>query len=352
MQISQIDTNFIREKVGNRELAFYDAKKSPFTLYGISYDYERERYCRMPDEIARTVSERAVWLSTYTAGGRIRFKTNSKTLALKVTYPNLADMSTMSLVGSSGCTIYLDKEGKSYFYNSIYPTRENKTGYDGIIYFDGEEDKDITIYTPLYNAVTELFIGLDIGAKLEKGREYTNKKKILYYGSSITQGGCVSHAGNTYPAYISRWLDCDYINLGLSGSAQGEENMAKYLASLHPDVFVCGYDHNAANVEHLKITHERLFKIFREQNRNIPVVILSKPDFDSNRINNYDRREVIKATYANAKAKGDKNVYFIDGETLFSKEDRDACTVEALHPNDLGFYRIAQVLYQTLKELV
>ena len=53
-----------------------------------------------------------------------------------------------------------------------------------------------------------------------------------------------------------------------------------------------------------------------------------------------------------AKAQGDMNVYFIDGETLFKKEDRDACTVEALHPNDLGFYRIAQVLYQILKELV
>lgn len=352
MQISEIDSNFIREKVGNKELAFYDAKKPPFKLYGISYDYELKRYCRMPDSVARTVSERAIWLSTFTAGGRIKFKTNSKTLALKVTYPVLANMETMSLVGSSGCSIYVERDGKPYFYNSIYPNRENKTGYDGVIYFENNKEKEITIYTPLYNAVSELFIGLDVGAKVEKGREYANKKKILYYGSSITQGGCVSHSGNTYPAHISRWIDCDYINLGLSGSAQGEENMAKYLASLKPDVFVCGYDHNAPNVEHLKATHERLFRIFREQNPSVPVIIMSKPDFDLEHAKNYERREIINATYIKAKAQGDKNVYFIDGETLFKKEDRDACTVEALHPNDLGFYRIAQVLYQILKELV
>lgn len=352
MQISQIDRNFIREKIGDKELAFYDIKKPPFRLYGIAYDSQRNRYCRMPDDIAKSVSERAVWLSTFTAGGRIKFKTNSKALALKVIYPNLANMQTMSLVGSSGCGIYVEEDGKSIYYNSIYPSQENKTGYDGVIYFKDDREKEITIYTPLYNAVSELYVGLDIDAKLEEGKEYANKKKILYYGSSITQGGCVSHAGNTFPAHISRWLDCDYINLGLSGSAQGEETMAKHLASLNPDVFVCGYDHNAANVEHLKITHERLFKIFREQNPNTPVVIMSKPDFDLERNKSLERREVIYTTYLKAKAQGDKNVYFVDGETLFKKEDRDACTVESLHPNDLGFYRIAQVLYQTLKELV
>ena len=352
MDILQIDRNFIRDKVGDKELEFYDCKNSPFDLYGISYDYENKRYCRMPNDIAKTVSERAVWLSTFTAGGRIKFKTNSKTLALKVMYPNLANMQTMSLVGSSGCGIYVEEDGKSVYYNSIYPTQENKTGYDGVIYFKDDYDKEITIYTPLYNRVSEIYVGIDIGARLEKGTEYANKKKILYYGSSITQGGCVSHAGNTFPAYISRWINCDYINLGLSGSAQGEESMARYLASLKPDVFVCGYDYNAANVEHLKVTHERLFKIFREQNLNTPVVIVSKPNFDSNSVKDRERRDIIFTTYNNAKLNGDNNVYFIDGESLFNKEDRDACTVEALHPNDLGFYRIAQVLYQVLKELV
>ena len=59
---------------------------------------------------------------------------------------------------------------------------------------------------------------------------------------------------------------------------------------------------------------------------------------------------MIRSTYENAVKSGDKNVYFVDGETLFGKNDRDACTVDGCHPNDLGFMRMAENIYPTLKK--
>lgn len=53
---------------------------------------------------------------------------------------------------------------------------------------------------------------------------------------------------------------------------------------------------------------------------------------------------MIRATYENAIAAGDKNVYFIDGETFFGADERMACSNDCTHPNDLGMYRMAQVV--------
>ena len=57
---------------------------------------------------------------------------------------------------------------------------------------------------------------------------------------------------------------------------------------------------------------------------------------------NEERRKVVIESFERAKASGDKNVWFIDGRSLLSGKERSACTMDGTHPNDLGFYRIAQ----------
>ena len=81
---------------------------------------------------------------------------------------------------------------------------------------------------------------------------YAYKKPIVYYGSSVSQGGCASHAGNAYQAILSRELKCDHINLGFSVSCFGAPLMAKYIAGLDMLAFVLDYDYNATSVEHLR----------------------------------------------------------------------------------------------------
>ena len=57
------------------------------------------------------------------------------------------------------------------------------------------------------------------------------------------------------------------------------------------------------------------------------------------------RRDIIKATYENALKNGDKNVYFVDGEDFFRHfPDKEVCFTDTVHPTDLGFYRMAQVI--------
>ena len=122
-------------------------------------------------------------------------------------------------------------------------------------------------------------------------------------------------------------------------------------------LFVYDYDHNAFNAEHLAQTHEPFFRIIREAQPDLPVLMLSKPDFDGNytaasREVSARRRDIIRATWEHALDAGDSLVWFLDGETLFGTEDRDSCTADACHPNDLGFARMAQAVIPVVKEIL
>ena len=124
---------------------------------------------------------------------------------------------------------------------------------------DGKEHT-FTINFPLYQGVNSLYIGLKEGSVIKEAPEYETTAPFVYYGSSITQGGCASRPGSAYQNILSRHLQWDHINLGFSGSCKGEDEMAYYIASLDMSVFVYDYDHNAPTVEHLKNTHEIFFK--------------------------------------------------------------------------------------------
>lgn len=351
--ISKLDKNFkIATSIKEQDIIFYDVKENPFDVYGL-YDYKSAgKFKRLPEEIAKATSEGVFALNYNTAGGRVRFKTNSKYVAIKAVMSSVENMPHMPLTGSSGFDLYINNNGKSLYYKTFAPPADMKDGYESIHYFESNEERDLTINFPLYNVVDELYIGMQNSAKITGGDKYRIEKPVLYYGSSITQGGCASRPGNCYQSIISRNLDCDFINLGFSGNAKGEDVIVDYMSGLDVSVFVCDYDHNAPTVEHLNATHEKLYKKIRAKNEKLPIILISKPDFYNGLQSSILRRNVIHNTYINAINSGDKNVYYIDGEWLFKDEGRDSCTVDGCHPNDLGFYRMAQAIGYIIKTAI
>lgn len=141
-------------------------------------------------------------------------------------------------------------------------------------------------------------------------------------------------------------MDCDHINLGFSGNGKGELFIAEYIAGLDMSACVLDYDYNAPDEAHLKATHEPFFKAIRSKHPRLPVVFISSP----NTALFTERRAIIKQTYENAVSAGDKNVWFIGGETMYGVKDRDACIVDGTHPNDFGFMRMAKTIYPVLKK--
>lgn len=351
MEIAKIDINFQLKNCRDRQdLVFYDAADAPFQIYGLYGSAKEIGYRRMPEAAANAVNPGVKELSAFTAGGRLRFLTDSGCIAIFVKEPGSGHMAHMPLLGSSGFDLYEETDTQSHYLGSLIPPTTLTDGYDAICDLGTRRMRDITLYFPLYNGVQQLMIGLESGAALKKPiYRYAPVAPIVYYGSSITQGGCASRPGNAYQSMILRRNRIDYINLGFSGSAKGETAMADYITSLSMSALVYDYDHNAPDESHLKQTHEAFFLRFRQKQPNTPVIMISKPDFWPGRQDEI-RRSIIQRTYQNAIARGDRHVYMIDGETFFPGELRDLCMVDGCHPNDLGFYQMANRIERILNE--
>lgn len=356
MDIKKLDKNFavngVTEEI-RKETEFFNAEEKPFKIYGLTLGISD----RLPKDLEITDELRG--LSVCTAGGRIRFKTDSDYIVIRAEIPCVNHMAHMTITGSYGFDIY-EKEKEGYkFLGAFQPPAgtdaskktETSGGYESYLNFGSKKIRDLTINMPLYNPVSKVWIGVRKGSKLQKGSEYTYKKPIVYYGSSITQGGCASRPGNSYQAMLTRMYDADHINMGFSGNAKGEKNVAEYLAELEMSIFVLDYDHNAPTPEHLEATHERMFKIIREKNPKIPIIMATRPKLVLND-EEKQRFKIIKKTYTNAKKNGDENVYFVDGTKMFKNRGDDSCTVDNSHPTDLGFWAMTQEFNKIFKKLL
>lgn len=347
-KIELIDSNFkVDTELDIKNIKFYDIKQTPFEIHGVFY--ESDRFRRLPEEVAKTVNDGVYGLHTHTAGGRVRFRTDSPYIAIHAKMPSIGKMSHFALTGSAGLDLYIGKEPATYFATFI-PPFGIKDGYESVVHFDFSEMRDVTVNFPLYSEVSELYIGISDDAVLSSPEPYKHTTPIVYYGSSITQGGCASRPGNSYESIISRRLNADYINLGFSGSARGEAEIAEYISKLDMSAFIYDYDHNAPTSEHLKETHEKMFRIIRDANPDLPVVLLSRPKF--NLTDDEEKRlDIIKASYNDAIARGDRNIYLIDGKSLMKAAGNEG-TVDNCHPNDLGFMSMANELGNLLETII
>ena len=348
LDLSVVDKNMTATVTIDRTgLDFYDIDKEPFRLYGVYRD--GEKYRRLPEDVAYSANNGVGSLHANTAGGRLRFVTDSSRFALLIKRGVDMPSDNGAYLLRASFDIYVDGV---YFCTSRpgikYPVTEYEFLSDKIT--DGPGEHLITVYFPSYGEVYSLIVGLDEGSTLKPAPDYTYEKPVVFYGSSITQGGCASRPALTYVDMIERKLDTDCINLGFSGSAHGETVMADHIVSLDPSVFVYDYDYNARSPEELEATHEPFFKAVREQKPDLPIIMLSLPKKRQSE-RQQQRRRIIMKTYERALAAGDKNVYFIDGSTILG-EYGDEGLCDGCHPNDIGMMCMAKAIGALLKPIL
>lgn len=355
MDITIIDKNFAKTKITEEDVVWKNANEQPFELRGVFYAEEQGCYRRMPKEVSEKIRWGIDWMAQATAGGRLRFITDSPYVAIRAVASKLIPTANGSILGRAGFSVYKNK----VFCGMVTPYPKDidesdgeKMYFDGIVYARQDGKWQAEIYLPLYNDILyELYIGLKSGCSLEAPKPYLhNEKPIVFYGSSITQGGCASRVGTDYVSLVCRWLDTDYVNLGFSGGAKGEKEMAEYIASVPASVYVMDYDANAPTAEWLENTHYPMYEIIRKSNPDTPIVFMTYPSIRFQHEKRAPRRAVIYKNYLKAKQNGDERVYFIDGETMYGDEDWDCCSGDCTHPNDLGFYRMAKTVLPVLQE--
>lgn len=325
----------------------HDITKKPFQLYGNCTE-AKSIFSRMPEDIAQAVSNGVLDRAVRCAGVRLRFKTNSNRIGIRVKFSKAIQFPAQSAISTKGFDVYVDGEYEC----SLFSSDLFSNSFEQLVDLQSVGVKDIIIYFPYNAVIEEIFIALDKNADVSEGNVYEIKTPIVFYGSSITHGFCVSRPGNTFTAMLSRMLNANYINLGFSGVCRGEVSMAEYLASINKSVFICGYDHNEQCLADLEERHLPFYKKFREVDVDSPILFVSSPNKVCKGELMYPRMKVVEATYNYAIKNGDKNVYFLDGQTLYPDDVRFDCSADAIHPNDLGSYMIANRLYDCLRKIL
>ena len=358
MNIGNIDINLATMNIGNEKIEWHNIKEENISIHGVYFDEGEGLYMRVPDEVASSANPNLKPLVRMTAGGRVRFVTDSSFIAVKARIPAFEPMPHMSITGSHGFSIYK---------NGVFQARTSPKFSDFVGKTDRPYEKQICfaekknlfnsygkslieIYFPLYGGLCDLYIGVAPDAVIEKAPEYKYKKPLVFYGSSITQGACVTRPGNDYISVIGRRLNADYINLGFSGNGNAESEMLEYITGIDGALFAFDYNYYATAIKRVLPPHYEIYKHIRRAHPDTPILIYDKPGSDYG-ADEY-RAETIRATYELARADGDEKIAYLQAEALLGTRERDFAMVDNSHPNDFGAMCIADSLYPLIKDLL
>jgi len=346
-------------EIQEKRLEWHSPKESPFAVYGFAWFLSERIYRRIPKDPPCPVSEGVEYLANNTAGGQIRFRTDSIRLGVRVVLPDSSNMPHMPATGQSGFDCYIGPSGRLKYCCTASPEL-GKTSYERI-FFDlpgSKKNREITLYFPLYQGVNEIFVGLEPGCRVSAPGSFPVKGRVIAYGTSITQGGCACRPGMAYTNILSRKLGVEFINLGFSGNGRGEPEVARIIAGItDPACYILDYEANTGGIESYSRTLPEFIRILRETHASVPILVIPRPpiaveQFDSAALlSRFERRDFARDLVARLASAGDSAIFFHDCDSLLGRWKYE-CTVDGGHPTDLGFMLMADSLVPVLKKIL
>jgi len=260
-------------------------------------------------------------------------------------------MPHMPATGVSGVDLYVKNDDEWRWLGNGRPTSKSEEkvlvrGLRSLL-------REYLLYLPLYNGVEKVKIGVPAQASLQPGLARRSAvKPLVFYGTSIVQGGCASRPGMAYPAILGRRLDLPTINLGFSGNAQCEPEIAQFLAELDPGVFVLDPLPNM-NEQMIAERVEPFLRRLRDARPGTPIVLVENIEYtdgdfvEGRRIRFTVANSRLKELYRKLTKSGVKKLFYVPAANLVGRDGEG--TVDGTHPTDLGFMRMADTIEPVLR---
>ncbi len=324
-----------------------------FLLEGtqIADSLKENKYDRLPLSLKNIVRE-PVWnLSKCSSGLSIRFLTNSSSIKVKWTVLNDFKMNHMAETGIKGIDLYYNNKGTFEYLNTARP--QGKENEYLLMQNMTEELREFKMFLPLYDGIENIEVGIDTGSKIEKP-EVTKSGSILFYGTSITQGGCASRPGMVHTNIISRKLNIECINFGFSGNGMMEQPINELISEFDPLFYVIECLPNM-DKEQIEMRSLPLVETIRVKHATTPIIFVENFIYDFLALNGSElkkvqqKNEALKIQYSKMIEGGYKHIYYIEGNNAMGNDHEG--TVDGVHFTDLGFIRYADFLIEKFKEL-
>lgn len=311
-------------------------------------------YNRLPAKAEIMVRDDVWDLSHHTAGFYVQFKTNATSIMAnwKLTEEKLA-FPHMAATGVSGLDLYVKMDDRSWHWLGIGKPDSIESTFmlaEGL----SESPREYLLYLPLYNGIEFVKIGVPPGFKVEPVVSDLGKP-IVFYGTSITQGGCASRPGMCATAILGRRLNREIINLGFSGNGRMEPEMAELFTELDPLIYFIDCLPNMT-ADEVATRVEPFVNILRKAHPDTPIVLAEDRAYDdaflieNKRLTNMENRRALRTAYENLLNSGTRHLYYQIAEGQLG-DDGDG-TVDSSHPTDLGFYRQAEAYQLILENII
>ena len=319
--------------------------------------------------------DRTAGRSLATAGVTLRLKTDSKKIAIRLTFIQVPDAAgaTPEVLWELARPPYFDVYCDGKFLSNV-PAKIQYYEQD-VPVFDGPAGNaggsEFTILFPHYYRNAEVAvagIGLDKEAKLLAPAP-RRVPVVLFHGDSITHGRGVTSPREVYVWQACERANCESLNLGFAGSAWADLPVADYIASRNDWdalVIMLGTNSFGGNDSSSKPEtaaqygkkYDAFLGIVRARFPNKPILcvtpILSHTDIIGAKNKNaeipQDYRNVIEGA-VEQRQKSDHNLYFLDGLKLLN-DPLYLLVTDQVHPNTAGSLRMADGIAEVLKPIL
>lgn len=347
----------------------------PFNLSG------NVTYTRLPPEAEADVPQWVWYWSRTSAGMYVSFQSNASAIYLNYTLQsaNTSQFPNFPPTGFSGCDLYRydDIIGLYRWVATTFDGLNDAPARGGVVLetplfaygagwpvgaLPNSPTMNATyryrLHLPSYNGITSMSVGVPVGASL--GPDTTPPppavaKRVLYYGTSITQGGLTARPGQTYISRVSLALQTEVVNMGLCGACQMEAGVGKWLANMTAApagtslvVIDCGWNMNPADIG---ARVGPLVQQLRAADATVPVLLVEPSDYrptwilGDSQFNNTGRRIELYNAFMSMLSSGVKGLFYLKGSALYTGDDVNTDpTYEGVHPLDHGHSLIANAL--------
>ncbi|HRJ70996.1 MAG TPA: SGNH/GDSL hydrolase family protein, partial [Terrimicrobiaceae bacterium] len=340
-------------------LRWLDAFDRRLALRGLGWPAEnlrRKNFFRAQSAAAGRVSDHVRLLARCPAGVHVAFFTDSAELSVRLEAADSLQMGHMPATGMAGAELYFREEGRWYPMATARPS-VTEPKFEANLFRDSSRRlREYRLYLPLYKPLVALALGFERGAVVRPARAPRGSKPWIFYGTSITQGGCASTAGSDFVSMVGRALDAETINFGFSGNGKGEPAMARLIRQIDAEMYVLDFFANTDG-QSLDSVLAEFLRILREKRPRTPVVILGMPALNQILWNEdvrtawADKRDTAMRVYLRAKDAGDRHLHFIDGQAVLPAGIAGAY-VDGVHPTSHGFALMAERLAPLLREIL
>ena len=286
-----------------------------------------------------------VWkLSKNTAGVCVRLVTDAR--EIHADWDGGEGMWHMPPSGVSGIDVYERTAAGGWTYVATGIPKKDRTVRRIVGDRPGVETEYL-VFLPLYSGVTDLKLGFPVGAKVAAAAPRpAGEKPVVFYGTSVTQGGCASRAGMSHPAILARRLDREVINLGFSGSGRMEPALAELVAGIDASVYVLECLPNLT-IEWVGERVDPFVRRLRRDHPTTPILLVENLAMPTEAPQN----AALRVVRDRLQADGIAGLHYLPSGNCLHTGGEEG-TVDGVHPTDLGFVRIAESYEPVLRKLL